>query len=584
LSRKYPAWSGFFYAVNGMPYTTANPPDTVKNLPKKAQELYIEAFNAVLETGGSEEEARKAGWANVKREYKKSGEEWVEKSAGPGEGSGEMAVELKNIDVQFISLVRKGANKKHIIVKSPDFNNEDATFSRVIRIDKIDEPKRMIYGLVYAPDEIDTDGEYATVEEIEKACEHFMKGGLTPNVDLAHSWQKDDGAFIRESWIVKDRDPFFREVGAWAVGIKIEKDELWEQVEKGEIAGLSLGGFAEKVEKARGEGQGVGGERQGDGGADICVCPSCGATAPHEKGKTCQSTKCPECGAAMEGADMKEKEAENLSFMAKLGEAIRNVVQKESASFEEVVDANQFWTMFYALELSCGQIIADEELDHKGRMAKIAESLDQFKKQFATLKTEKMDASLLEKEGKVFSKANYEKLVGMMETLQKLVGAAETEKSTKEEKQMDQEKALKELAERVEKLEKGPEGAPETPAATEPTETEKALKDFQERLEKLEKPAEETPAVAPEVEAIQKSLGEISERLEKLEKPEGEATEKSAEIQAIEKSLAEIGTRLEKVEKARGVSQKGEPEPETAAAPKGPMTGQVSPRVKHFGC
>jgi DNA anti-recombination protein RmuC len=90
--------------------------------------------------------------------------------------------------------------------------------------------------------------------------------------------------------------------------------------------------------------------------------------------------------------------------------------------------------------------------------------------------------------------------------------------------------------------------------------------------------------VAFEVEAIQKSLGEISERLEKLEKPEGEATEKSAEIQAIEKSLAEIGTRLEKVEKARGVSQKGEPEPETAAAPKGPMTGQVSPRVKHFGC
>jgi hypothetical protein len=53
--------------------------------------------------------------------------------------------------------------------------------------------------------------------------------------------------------------------------------------------------------KERGEGQGVGGERQGDGGADKCVCPECGATAEHEKGTPCSEMSCPECGAKMEG-------------------------------------------------------------------------------------------------------------------------------------------------------------------------------------------------------------------------------------------------------------------------------------------
>ena len=58
---------------------------------------------------------------------------------------------------------------------------------------------------------------------------------------------------------------------------------------------------AHMLEKARGEGQGVGGPRQGDGGADQCVCPECGATTAHEKGTPCNEQKCPKCGAAMTG-------------------------------------------------------------------------------------------------------------------------------------------------------------------------------------------------------------------------------------------------------------------------------------------
>uniref|UniRef100_A0A6M3KSJ8 Putative prohead protease n=1 Tax=viral metagenome TaxID=1070528 RepID=A0A6M3KSJ8_9ZZZZ len=58
---------------------------------------------------------------------------------------------------------------------------------------------------------------------------------------------------------------------------------------------------AAKEEKGRGEGQGVGGERQGDGGAESCVCPKCGEKIAHERGKPCSEVKCPKCGSVMVG-------------------------------------------------------------------------------------------------------------------------------------------------------------------------------------------------------------------------------------------------------------------------------------------
>jgi len=59
-------------------------------------------------------------------------------------------------------------------------------------------------------------------------------------------------------------------------------------------------------EKARGEGQGDGGERQGDAGADYCYCPKCKKKIKHEKGKPCNKIKCPECGTPMEGVEQKD--------------------------------------------------------------------------------------------------------------------------------------------------------------------------------------------------------------------------------------------------------------------------------------
>jgi len=65
-------------------------------------------------------------------------------------------------------------------------------------------------------------------------------------------------------------------------------------------------------EKARGEGQGVGGPRQGDGGTDTCVCPECGKETAHDRGTPCSEQKCPECGATMQGKQA-EKQAEEVT-------------------------------------------------------------------------------------------------------------------------------------------------------------------------------------------------------------------------------------------------------------------------------
>ena len=52
----------------------------------------------------------------------------------------------------------------------------------------------------------------------------------------------------------------------------------------------------------RGGGSGMGrggGNRPGAGPGGNCVCPACGATAPHQAGTPCYNVSCPKCGTKM---------------------------------------------------------------------------------------------------------------------------------------------------------------------------------------------------------------------------------------------------------------------------------------------
>jgi hypothetical protein len=153
---------------------------------------------------------------------------------------------LENIEITHISLVKSGANKKSIIFKSSD---KETSYDKFIGIVKKDDEQGIVYGIVYSPDEEDTQGDSATADEIRKASYLFMKSRNTLNVDTNHDFKLVD-AFVAESWIVKSNDAIFPEEkeGAWAVAIQLESDELKEQVKKGDINGLSMAGEAIKKE------------------------------------------------------------------------------------------------------------------------------------------------------------------------------------------------------------------------------------------------------------------------------------------------------------------------------------------------
>lgn len=156
---------------------------------------------------------------------------------------------LKQVTVNFISLVAKGANNKVILWKSA---NDDRSWNRDILIKKVDEEKRLVYGIVYSPDQVDSQGDVADAAVIEKMAYDFMQARKTNRVDTGHDFDPDEG-FVAESWIVKSGDPLFpiEPVGSWAVGIKVLKEETWTKVKAGEITGLSMAGsaLAQEIEK-----------------------------------------------------------------------------------------------------------------------------------------------------------------------------------------------------------------------------------------------------------------------------------------------------------------------------------------------
>jgi hypothetical protein len=150
---------------------------------------------------------------------------------------------LKSVNVNFISLVDKGANQKTIIFKSADPTKN--TYQKIIRLKKVDEDQRLVYGIVYSPDEVDTDGDFTTADVIKDAAYTFMKNRNTLNVDKQHDFDPNEG-FVAESWLTKKKDPVFPDdpEGSWAVAIKVTKDDTWFKVKSGEITGLSMSGLA----------------------------------------------------------------------------------------------------------------------------------------------------------------------------------------------------------------------------------------------------------------------------------------------------------------------------------------------------
>jgi len=116
------------------------------------------------------------------------------------------------------------------------------------KIIKLDKKKQIVGGIVYEPNEVDTQGDYTDTAEIEKAMHRFMEKYATnaKRIRIDHKGKKYFfpilECFQPESDTVKGDQPLKK--GSWWIQIKILNKEIWKKIEDGTLTGFSMGGRA----------------------------------------------------------------------------------------------------------------------------------------------------------------------------------------------------------------------------------------------------------------------------------------------------------------------------------------------------
>lgn len=120
------------------------------------------------------------------------------------------------------------------------------SFETTIKKASADE-KRLVWGEVYAPDRPDSHGEFMTAEDIQILAYRFLALKLTDAVDTNHDNRVTKGVNVVESFVAREGDPDFI-AGSWVVCVHVADDELWKQVQDGELNGFSMEALVAKEE------------------------------------------------------------------------------------------------------------------------------------------------------------------------------------------------------------------------------------------------------------------------------------------------------------------------------------------------
>ena len=157
------------------------------------------------------------------------------------------ANEISDAKIAFISLVDRAANQqKFLIVKADNYN---ADFTMTGEILKADSEKHTVTGIVYEPDTEDSQGDFMTAEEIEKAAHYFLKNG--GKVDIQHSFKEEESAVVVESYVTKSDGVINGhdvKKGTWIATVEINDDDIFKDIEDGKITGFSMGGTGRYTE------------------------------------------------------------------------------------------------------------------------------------------------------------------------------------------------------------------------------------------------------------------------------------------------------------------------------------------------
>lgn len=124
---------------------------------------------------------------------------------------------------------KKSRNTPHTVqvVKATDEELKQATF------------------LVLAPEEVDLHGDIYSPDEVRKACHNFNQYSMTAN--LLHLVETDSFSIV-ESYISQTEMVLGERLiksGSWLIVTQMHTDEIWEEVKKGNLTGVSVGCIAD---------------------------------------------------------------------------------------------------------------------------------------------------------------------------------------------------------------------------------------------------------------------------------------------------------------------------------------------------
>lgn len=160
-----------------------------------------------------------------------------------------IADDSQELAIDAISLVNSPAIEQDFVFFGKEKNN--LTFA------KVDEEKRMLVSPALIPNkqifryDPNTDSEYYVYfspETVRKASELYLKHNNHHKATYEHK-DRVSGVLTVESWI-KEGDSDKSKMygydlpnGTWFVKMKIENDDLWQEIKSGNLRGLSIEGY-----------------------------------------------------------------------------------------------------------------------------------------------------------------------------------------------------------------------------------------------------------------------------------------------------------------------------------------------------
>jgi hypothetical protein len=163
----------------------------------------------------------------------------------------------QELAIDAISLVSAPAiEQDFVFMKKKEKSN--------LTLAKVDEEKRMLISPALIPNkniiryDANTDSEYYvwfSKETVRKASELYLKHNNHHKATYEHQ-ERVSGVLTVESWIIEDPKMdkaniygFQLKKGTWMVKMKIDNEELWQDIKSKKIKGLSIEGyFTDKFE------------------------------------------------------------------------------------------------------------------------------------------------------------------------------------------------------------------------------------------------------------------------------------------------------------------------------------------------